>query len=291
MSTIAAVNQISIYTKSNTIPTAFKVINSYPHDSNAYTQGLMWNNDSSILYESTGHYGQSTLRKLDLTQGTYNVVTNKRLDSQFFAEGIVLWTDETEKYLKRDPETGKARDIVVQLTWKEGTLFVYDAATLELLAQQPFSTYLNEGWGITHDTRHLIVSDGSSYLFFWDPVTMQEVKRVQVRDLNSNQPIERLNELEYLHGYVFANIWFDSRIAIIHPESGKVLQYLECAFLKPKNPSAEVLNGIAYTMKKADNTWSNSVWGGSLWITGKYWDTLYQVEFTKTVDAPSRRRK
>jgi glutaminyl-peptide cyclotransferase len=174
----------------------YRVLNTFPHDPDAWTQGLVI--DNGVLYEGTGQWGASSLREVVLETGT--VLRSQPLDDQYYGEGITVFGDR-----------------IIQLTWQENTGFVYDRSTFELL--QTF-TYPTEGWGVTQDGQRLIVSDGTATLYFWDPETLTEIGRVLVTDQNG--PVNRLNELEYIDGEVYANIWLEDRIARIDPETGEV---------------------------------------------------------------------
>ncbi len=220
----------------------YRVINRYPHDAGAFTQGLLFY--EGFLYESTGMNGQSSLRRVDLQSGT--VLQSIDIADAYFAEGLVLWGNR-----------------LIQLTWKNQTGFVYDRQTFALL--ETFS-YPTEGWGITHDGTHLIMSDGSDTLFFLDPATFQEVSRIQVRD--GSQPVVRLNELEYVQGQIFANIWLTDEIVRIDPQTGNVLGRINLGGLLPaeEEKQADVLNGIAYDAAQ-----------DRLFITGKYWQWLFEI--------------
>jgi glutamine cyclotransferase len=224
----------------------FEVINTYDHDPAAYTQGLIFRD--GILYEGTGLYGQSSLRKVALESG--DVEQMIELPEQFFGEGI------TEL-------DGK----IYQLTWKEQTGFVYN---LPDFAQLATFSYPTEGWGLTHDRQKLLMSDGSEYLYSLDPETMQAVSQVTVSA--EGMPVPRLNELEYVDGEVWANVYQTSCIARIDPASGQVLGWIDISGILPMKdqPGSEVPNGIAYDPA-----------GGRLFVTGKYWPKLYEIKVVK----------
>jgi glutamine cyclotransferase len=216
-------------------------VRSYPHDSTAFTQGLVWRGDR--LYESTGRYGQSSLRLVELETGT--VLQKVDLGQQYFAEGLAA-----------------VGDSLYQLTWKEGVAFIWDPATLRKINQVAYS---GEGWGLTSDGQRLIVSDGSSYLSFVDPVTFALDTTLRVTD--GGRPVDQLNELEWVKGEVWANVWHTQRIARIDPRTGRVKGWLDLTPLIPavSDPEA-VLNGIAYD-PDADR----------LLVTGKLWPRLYEI--------------
>jgi glutaminyl-peptide cyclotransferase len=216
----------------------------YPHDPEAFTQGLAYHD--GFLYEGTGLIGRSTIRKVRLESG--EVVQVHRIDPQYFGEGITIW-----------------RDALVQLTWQSGIGFVYDRATFQ---RTRTFTYRGEGWGLTHDGARLIMSDGSAYLRFLDPKTFKETGRLQVS--HGMAPLANLNELEFVSGEVFANIWQSDRIARIDPKSGRVTGWIDLhGLLDPREAArADVLNGIAYDAA-----------GRRLFVTGKLWPKLFQIRF------------
>lgn len=229
---------------SQTTSCGYQIVNTYPHDNNAFTQGLVYYEGD--FYEGTGLNGRSSLRKVDLETG--QVLQSINLDDKYFGEGITLFEDK-----------------LIQLTWKAQTGFVYDRESFTKL--QEFN-YATDGWGLTHDDEYLIMSDGSDSLFFLDPVTFEEVKRIAVRD--RDQPVKKLNELEYINGEIYANIWMSDRIARISPTSGQVLGWLDLSGLKDSglifNRDA-VLNGIAYDHQN-----------DRLFVTGKLWSDLFEIE-------------
>lgn len=222
----------------------YHLITSYPHDPAAFTQGLVWQDGS--LYEGTGRYGQSSLRRTNLETGELQQQIS--LPEPYFGEGIVVWGNK-----------------IIQITWQQNTAFVYDRETFAQVGQFSYET---EGWGITHDGRRLIMSDGSNTLFFRNPETFAETGQIQVMD--GGAPISQLNELEYINGEVWANIWQTDHIARINPETGQVTGWLDLTGLRPPETLADsnaVLNGIAYD---AEN--------GRLFVTGKLWPVLYEIE-------------
>lgn len=222
----------------------YRIIQAYPHDREAFTQGLIFQN--GVLYESTGLRGRSSLRRVDLETG--EVLQILPLANQYFGEGITLYEDK-----------------IYQLTWQSRVGFVYDEESFELL--QEFS-YPTEGWGITHDGQRLIVSDGTATLYFWDPETLEEIGRVQVRD--QGKPVTWLNELEYVQGEIYANVWQTNRIARIEPQTGQVVGWvLLQGLLTPEDlrQPVDVLNGIAYDAAN-----------DRLFVTGKLWPKLLEIE-------------
>lgn len=223
----------------------YKVINTYPHDAQAFTQGLVYTD--ATLFEGTGLYGKSSLRRVDLPTGT--VLQQHDLAADYFGEGVTSFNDQ-----------------LMQLTWQEQTGFVYDQTTFDQL--DTFS-YPTEGWGLTHDGTHLIMSDGSDNLYFLDPETYAEIGRISVHD--QGESITKLNELEYINGEIFANIWYTNRIARINPQTGRVNSWVDLAGLltAEEAQNANVLNGIAYD---ANND--------RLFVTGKLWPKLFEITLT-----------
>jgi glutamine cyclotransferase len=221
----------------------FTVVNTYPHDRKAFTQGLVI--ADGMLYEGTGLRGQSTLRRVDLTTG--HVVQLHALPAHVFGEGITVY-----------------RDTIIQLTWQSRVGFVYDTYSFALL--QEF-TYPTEGWGITHDGSHLIMSDGTATLYFRHPETFAEVGRIVVHD--DTGPVTRLNELEYIQGEIYANVWQTERIAKIDPQTGRVTGWIDLrGLLQPEDVlrPVDVLNGIAYDAEH-----------DRLFVTGKLWPKLFEI--------------
>ena len=222
----------------------YEIINTFPHDQKAFTQGLVFEN--GVLYEGTGLPGRSTLRKVELETG--NILKMHKLSYEFFGEGITIYGDN-----------------IIQLTYKENVGFVYNKDTFELLREFNYPT---EGWGITHNGTHLIMSDGTPTLYFLDPQTFEQVSRIRVYDRNG--PVSRLNELEYVEGQIYANIWGIERIAIIASETGRVTGWIDMKGLLARQDYTEygdVLNGIAYDQKS-----------GRLFVTGKFWPKLFEIK-------------
>jgi len=225
----------------------YEVVAVYPHDPQAYCQGLEF--ADGVLYESTGQYGQSTLRKVDLATG--DVLASYALDERLFGEGLSVLGER-----------------IFQLTWRRGIGLIYDRRTL---APQARFGYRGEGWGLANDGKHLIMSDGTPVLRFLDPESFEVVATRQVTD--KGRPVDHLNELEYIEGEIFANIWFSDRIARISPRTGNVLGWIDLAgLLAPgERPSGDaVLNGIAYDAE-----------GQRLFVTGKNWPKLFEIRVVK----------
>ena len=223
---------------------SYRVVNAYPHERGAFTQGLAF--DGGILLESTGGYGRSTLRRVELHTG--RVLVLRRLPSHLFGEGLA-----------------RAGNTLVQLTWRAGRALLYDPETLDLTGS---FEYPGEGWGLTFDGEHLIMSDGSATLRFLSLPEFTEERRLEVRD--RGMPVERLNELEYVEGKIYANVWFDERIAVVSPQSGAVEAWIDLDGILPlpfRRSREEVLNGIAYDPRT-----------GRLFVTGKGWPRLFEIE-------------
>lgn len=233
-------------------PDGYQIVHAYPHDPKAFTQGLVY--VDGHLYESTGLNGRSSLRMVDLQTG--RILQHHELAAEYFGEGLTNWGSS-----------------LVQLTWKAGTAFVYDRFSFAL---QRTLHYPGEGWGLTQDGKSLIMSDGSPVLRFFDPRTFREIRRLSVVDENG-QPVLDLNELEYVRGEIYANVWHTDRIARISPRSGRVLGWIDLSGLMDKSELSDpeaVLNGIAY-----DSRFDR------LFVTGKLWPRLFEI---KVVHRPRR---
>ncbi|HPD32779.1 MAG TPA: glutaminyl-peptide cyclotransferase [Candidatus Kapabacteria bacterium] len=221
----------------------FEIINKYPHDKNAYTQGLIFYNN--YLYESTGLYGHSSLRKVNIKDG--KVLKQINLSPIYFGEGITLLSEK-----------------IYQLTWENHKGFIYN---LDFEKIGEFS-YPGEGWGITSDGKFLIVSDGSNYLSFYDASSMNIIKTISVED--NNTPVFNLNELEWVDGLIFANVYMKDEIIAINPDNGKVVYSLDVSELRSAlddKTNAEVSNGIAYNPSTK-----------TFYLTGKNWSNLFEVK-------------
>ena len=221
----------------------YEIVRSYPHDEQAFTEGLVFEN--GVLYEGTGLYGYSTLRRVELQTGRSLQLYS--MPNQFFGEGITVFNDK-----------------IIQLTWLSHEGFVYNKTSFERLGEFNYST---EGWGITYDGNRLIMSDGTANLYFINPETFERTGQIEVHDNAS--PVTELNELEYIKGDVYANIWLQEKIAIINPETGQVKAWIDLTGIQSRvNCSGQdVLNGIAYD---AD--------GDRLFITGKRWPQLFEIK-------------
>ena len=223
------------------------VIKEYPHDTSSYTQGLFFHDGT--LYESTGQMGESTMRIVDLESG--NPLRKLSFADKYFIEGSVILDDE-----------------LFILSWMNKEAFIYDASTMEY--KQTYS-YPREGWGLTTDGKNLIASDGSANLYFLDKrFNVQKTVRVTLDD----KPLKLLNELEWIDGKIWANIYMTDNIAIINPRTGNVEGMIDCSGLldrKLRTPRTDVLNGIAYNPED-----------GKIYLTGKYWPKMFEIELVET---------
>lgn len=225
-------------------PPEYRIVQRLAHDTNAFTQGLlMWHGE---LYESSGIYGHSNLRHMHPGSTEATMVD---LPARFFAEGITMLDDR-----------------LYTLTWKEGTLIIFNPETL---AMQQTKRYTGEGWGLTSDGRHLIMSDGSDRITFRDPGSLSIMSTIEVRE--NSQPLSQLNELEWVNGKLLANVWHQSRIVVIDPATGEVTRSIDLTALAQEQPKTEdldnVLNGMAWDPDSH-----------TLWVTGKRWQYLYQLQ-------------
>ncbi len=240
-------------TPAKALPTyTYEVVNTFPHDSQAFTQGLYFHN--GFLYESTGQYEESTFRKVDAKTG--RVVEQRKLGDDFFGEGLTYF-----------------RDKFYQLTWREGTAFVYNAD----MTPAGEKRYLGEGWGLTHDEQHLIISDGTHVIRFVDAETFKTVRTIVV-NREDGRPLINLNELEYINGEIWANIWHSeepqilgrpNHIARIDPANGKLLGYIDLSGISPddeRRDKENTLNGIAYDPATE-----------RIFVTGKRWRKLFEI--------------
>jgi len=226
------------------------IINTYPHDPQAFTQGLFF--QGRYLHEGTGLYGKSSLRKIVLETG--EVVQRTDLPSALFGEGIAV-----------------IQDRIIQLTWRSRVGFVYDRESFKL---NRVFRYPTEGWGIASDGVQLVMSDGTEFLYFLDPETYEVRGRIRVHD--DKGPVAKLNELEYVRGLIYANVWQSSRIAIIDPATGQVNAWIELRELVRTaggDNTTKTLNGIAYDRE-----------AGRLFITGKLWSSLYEIQLVPSSD-------
>jgi glutaminyl-peptide cyclotransferase len=225
----------------------YRVVNVYPHDRRAYTQGLIFAN--GFLYEGTGLQGDSSLRRVRLETG--KVLARRSLDRQYFGEGITDWGDS-----------------LFQLTWTSHVGFIYDRSSLKLRGT---FRYPGEGWGLTHDQKRLIMSDGTPVLRFLDPRSLQETGRLTVRD--GVVPVAELNEIEFVRGEIFANVYPTDLIARISPQTGQVTGWIDLRGLLPeaeKRIPVDALNGIAYDGR-----------GDRLFVTGKLWPKLFEIKLIR----------
>jgi glutamine cyclotransferase len=237
-------HEVATPQKADQIPVlSMKVVHAYPHDPRAFTQGLKYY--GGYLYESTGIAGQSSLRKVSLQTG--EVVRKVDLPPQYFGEGLTIFH-------------GK----IYQLTWLAKKGFIYDLRTFRQVGEFPYDT---EGWGLTHDDKSLIMSDGTNIIRYIDPLSFKVTRTIEV--YAGREGVVNLNELEYIKGEIFANIWHSPRIARIDPRSGQVLAWIDLTPLVSKEQHSDeaVLNGIAYD--KATER---------LFVTGKNWPQLFEIK-------------
>ena len=246
----------------------YEIVREYPHDTGAFTQGLIYLD--GFLYESTGITGRSSLRKVRLETG--EVIRQRAVNRRDYGEGLTEWRG---RLIQLTPRRRGSEPIWHLRTFIEDVSrhfganvgVTYDIASFEQLSS---FTYRGEGWGITHDDHRLIMSDGSSKLRFLDPDTFAELGRLEVFD--GNEPVEYLNELEFVDGKIYANVWMQDRIAIIHSDSGQVTGWIDLAGLKsrmpplPEEPLRSVLNGIGYDAA-----------GRRLFVTGKLWPKVFEI--------------
>jgi glutamine cyclotransferase len=240
----AALNPAAAWAAENPPVRGYRVLAVHPHDPDAFTQGLLIHDGR--MFESTGQYGRSTVREVDWRTG--RIVRQKPLPSSYFGEGLV-WSN------------GR----LIQLTWKRGRALVWDPDRLELIGS---FAYQGQGWGLTSDGRRLFRSDGSDRLIIHDPDTFQEIGRLRVTA--GGEPVRRLNELEYIDGRIWANVWQTDRLARIDPDTGEVLDWVDLGGLMDSVPYAgriDCLNGIAHDPET-----------GRLLVTGKYWPRLFEIE-------------
>lgn len=221
----------------------YKIVNTYPHDPKAFTQGLEYHD--GYLYESTGLEGHSSLRKVELRTG--RVLQIRKLSPEIFAEGLTLFNNR-----------------IYQLTWRNGICFVY---TRDSFRSDIEFRYTGEGWGLTNDGTHLIMSDGSDTLTFRDPATFAVVRQIKVHD--QGVPVRDLNELEYIEGEIWANVWTTDMVVRISPKTGEVVGWVDLSgLLKPSEASqADVLNGIAYAPRNK-----------RIFVTGKLWPKIFEIK-------------
>ncbi|MBN1682342.1 glutaminyl-peptide cyclotransferase [Candidatus Bathyarchaeota archaeon] len=223
----------------------YKIKNEYPHDSLAFTQGLAWYN--GYLIEGTGLYGGSSLRRVDLSTG--DIINIHNLSSKYFGEGITVLDNK-----------------IYQLTWKNQICFVYNASTFEEITTYNF---YGEGWGLTTDGTHLIMSNGSSTISFFNPKNFTLEWNINVR--TEGFPVSKLNELEYIDGLIYANVWLTDEIIGIDPVNGEVVKKIDFSGLRNENwEKADVFNGISYDVKSK-----------KIFVTGKFWPFLYEIELLK----------
>lgn len=231
-----------------------ELLNQFPHDQKAFTQGLLYRD--GFFYESTGKHGRSSVRKIEAESGL--VRTENKINRKLFGEGISFW-----------------KDTIYQLTWRAGKCFVYDAVSL---ARKGVFKYKGQGWGLTTDGQFLYQSNGSSLITLRDPYDFARISRLQV--LDGGRKIYRINELEYINGLLYCNVWQEDRIAAIDTLSGKVQFWIDISSLRPlAGPEAEAANGIAWDNEKK-----------RFFVTGKYWNKIFQIKLPAIEQAASARQ-
>ena len=221
----------------------YQIIDTFPHDENAFTQGLVFEN--GLFYESTGRYGSSSVRRVDPSTG--DILKIYELPDQFFGEGLTVVDDQ-----------------IIQLTWRSKVGFVYNKENFALKSEFSYQT---EGWGITYDGSRLLMSDGTATLYFLDVRTFEQIGTIEVFD--GNTPIARLNELEFINGEIFANVWGTESIVRIDPQTGKVTGWISLQGLldrKTLDKPVDVLNGIAYDEINK-----------RIFVTGKLWPNIFHI--------------
>ncbi len=232
---------------SNTPIYGYKIVNTYPHSTDSFTQGLVF--DKGILYESTGLNGRSAIQIVDIQTG--EILKSQKLADKYFGEGIAIVGNK-----------------IIQLTWRAKKGFVYDRKSFELLRSFNYKT---QGWGITYDGKYLIMSDGSNVLYIMDPRTFKVRGKLEVYD--GSRKVGKLNELEYIDGKIYANVWGTEKLAIINPKTGQVAAWIDLRGLLTKEDRKnriDVLNGIAYNQENQ-----------KLYVTGKLWPKLFEIEIVK----------
>ena len=217
-----------------------RIVKKIPHDSNAFTQGFIV--DKGVFYESTGLYGNSSLRKYNAYSG--KLIRKISLDDKFFAEGLTLLNDK-----------------LYQLTWKSGIIFVYDKMTFEI---EKILRYNGQGWGLTNNDKYLVMSNGSNTLKFRDPKTLRLIRSISVT--HNGLPVKNLNELEFVRNEIWANIWKSDLVACINSDTGKLVRWIDFTSISEKTGDEDVLNGIAYDKEK-----------DKIFVTGKFWNSIYEV--------------
>jgi glutaminyl-peptide cyclotransferase len=245
LATVVAATPLSACAKDTTPVRGYTVVHRYPHDPKAFTEGLFY--DDGYLYEATGEYEGAGVRKVRLETG--EIVQQRDVPTGYFGEGIIF-----------------AGPYLLQLTWQQGVGFLYDRSTFELKGTLH---YPGEGWALTRDAKHLYMSDGTPVIRVLDPDTFQPTSTITVTD--HGEPVQQVNELEWVKGVIYANVWQTSRIARIDPKTGHVIDWIELAPLVAQqhvgNDPDAVLNGIAYDEKH-----------DRLFVTGKRWSNLYEIK-------------
>lgn len=219
-----------------------RIVKKIPHDSKAFTQGFIV--EKGVFYESTGLYGNSSLRKYNTYSG--KLIRRISLEDKFFAEGLTLLNDK-----------------LYQLTWKSGMMFVYDKTTFEI---EKILKYSGEGWGLTNNDKYLVMSNGSNVLKFRDPKTLRIIRSIAVT--HNGLPVNNLNELEFVGNEIWANIWKSNLVACINSDTGNLVRWIDFTSISENTGDEDVLNGIAYDKEK-----------DQIFVTGKFWNYIYEVSF------------
>jgi glutamine cyclotransferase len=237
-------SQLSPFMQSKAPVASIVVKNTYPHDTEAFTQGLLFH--QGFFYESTGLLGKSTLARKDMKTG--KVLQEVKLPREFFGEGIVLLKDK-----------------IYQMTWQNEAVLIYDARSLREIKRMK---YTGEGWGLASDGKYLLMSNGSSTITFRDPKSFKTVREIQVRD--GDNPVERLNELEFIKGEIWANVYMEDVIVRISPKNGRVTGWIDLSELRSylaRSARVDVINGIAYDGE-----------ANRIFLTGKYWPKIFEIQ-------------
>ena len=230
-------NGFNSFAQETVIP---RIVKKIPHDSKAFTQGFIV--DKGVFYESTGLYGNSSLREYNAYSG--KLIRKISLEDKFFAEGLTLFNGR-----------------LYQLTWKSGVMFVYDKTTFEIIK---ILSYNGEGWGLTSNNKYLVMSDGSNILKFRDPSTLRVIRSIAIT--YNGLPVNNLNELEFVGNEIWANIWKSDLVACIDSATGELVRWIDFSSISERNGAEDVLNGIAYD-KVEDR----------IFVTGKFWNSIYEV--------------
>lgn len=234
---------------------ACEEVDYFPHDMNAFTQGFLYHN--GVFYESTGKHGRSSVRKIEMESG--EILRESRIGQTLFGEGLCLWKNR-----------------LYQLTWRSGKCFVYDSRSL---ARKRLFKYKGQGWGLTTDGQFIFQSNGSSEIILRDPYDFKRISKVSVKD--GPRKVHRINELEYINGLIYCNIWQEDLIAAVNPIDGMVKFWIDISSLRPEaGPEAEAANGIAWDRH-----------GKRLFVTGKFWSKVFHIKLPDITSKIAARKK